>query len=135
MQWLAVLGSVEDKIVECFHNGGGVHYEEFHRFHEVMAEESAQTVVAALTDHILPLADGLAEQLERGIDVLDIGCGSGRAVCLLAAEFPQQPLRRLRPVRRCRRGRERRSEATGPHERALRSARRVASSATRRSST
>jgi 2-polyprenyl-3-methyl-5-hydroxy-6-metoxy-1,4-benzoquinol methylase len=88
MQWLAVLGSVEEKIVDCFHQGGGVHYEEFHRFHDVMAEESAQTVVAALTDHILPLADGLAEKLERGIDVLDIGCGSGRAVCRLAAEFP-----------------------------------------------
>ena len=55
MQWIAVLGNVEDKIVECFHRGGGVHYEKFHRFHEVMAEESAQTVVAALTDHILPL--------------------------------------------------------------------------------
>jgi ubiquinone/menaquinone biosynthesis C-methylase UbiE len=88
MQWLAVLGSVEDKIVECFRKGGGVHYEAFHRFHEVMAEESAQTVVAALTDHILPLADGLMEQLQRGIDVLDIGCGSGRAACRLAAEFP-----------------------------------------------
>ena len=88
MQMLAVLGRVEDKIVEAFHNGGGVHYEEFHRFHEVMAEESGQTVVAALLEHILPLADELKESLERGIDVLDIGCGSGRAVCLLAAEFP-----------------------------------------------
>jgi 2-polyprenyl-3-methyl-5-hydroxy-6-metoxy-1,4-benzoquinol methylase len=88
MQWLAVLGSVEDKIVECFHKGGGVHYEAFHRFHDVMAEESAQTVVAALTDYILPLAEGLAGQLDRGIDVLDIGCGAGRAVCRLAAEFP-----------------------------------------------
>ena len=87
-QWFAVLGSVEDQIVDCFHNGGGVGYEAFHRFHEVMAEESAQTVVAALTASILPLADGLAEQLERGIDVLDIGCGSGRAICRLAAEFP-----------------------------------------------
>jgi 2-polyprenyl-3-methyl-5-hydroxy-6-metoxy-1,4-benzoquinol methylase len=88
MQWIAVLGGVEDKIVECFHRGGGVHYEAFHRFHEVMAEESAQTVVAALTEHILPLAEGLADNLVRGIDVLDIGCGSGRAVCQLAAEFP-----------------------------------------------
>jgi 2-polyprenyl-3-methyl-5-hydroxy-6-metoxy-1,4-benzoquinol methylase len=88
MQWLAVLGSVENKIVECFHKGGGVHYEAFHRFHEVMAEESAQTVVAALTDHILPLADGLAERLAQGIDVLDIGCGSGRAICRMAVEFP-----------------------------------------------
>jgi 2-polyprenyl-3-methyl-5-hydroxy-6-metoxy-1,4-benzoquinol methylase len=89
MQWLAVLGSVEDQIVECFHKGGGVHYEAFHRFHETMAEESAQTVVAALTDYILPLAPGLADKLEQGIDVLDIGCGSGRAVCRLAAEFPK----------------------------------------------
>jgi 2-polyprenyl-3-methyl-5-hydroxy-6-metoxy-1,4-benzoquinol methylase len=88
MQFTAVLGSVEDQIVECFRNGGGVHYEAFHRFHEVMAEESAQTVVAALTDHILPLEKGLIEQLERGIEVLDIGCGSGRAACRLAAEFP-----------------------------------------------
>ncbi len=88
MQWMAVLGSVEDQIVECFHHGGGVHYEAFHRFHEVMAEESAQTVVAALTDHIIPLADGLMDKLAHGIDVLDVGCGSGRAACRLAAEFP-----------------------------------------------
>jgi 2-polyprenyl-3-methyl-5-hydroxy-6-metoxy-1,4-benzoquinol methylase len=89
MQWFAVLGGVEDKIVECFQNGGGVHYEEFHRFHEVMAEESAQTVVCALKEHILPLAEGLETRLARGIDVLDIGCGSGRAMSLLAAEFPK----------------------------------------------
>jgi 2-polyprenyl-3-methyl-5-hydroxy-6-metoxy-1,4-benzoquinol methylase len=88
MQWFSVLGGVEDRIVECFQKGGGVHYEEFHRFHEVMAEESAQTVVAALTEHILPLADGLVDELNRGIDVLDIGCGSGRALCTMAAEFP-----------------------------------------------
>jgi 2-polyprenyl-3-methyl-5-hydroxy-6-metoxy-1,4-benzoquinol methylase len=89
MQWLSVLGHVEDDIVECFRQGGGVHYEKFHRFHEVMAEESAQTVVAALREHILPLGDGLTEKLEHGIDVLDIGCGSGRAVCLTAADYPR----------------------------------------------
>ena len=42
-QWFSVLGYVEDKIVDCFKNGGGVPYSEFNRFHEVMAEESAQT--------------------------------------------------------------------------------------------
>ena len=88
MQWIAVLGGVEDRIVDCFHNGGGVGYDAFHRFHEVMAEESAQTVVAALTESFVPLAGGRAEDLDRGIDVLDIGCGSGRAICRLAAEFP-----------------------------------------------
>jgi len=88
MQFVSVLGGVEDELVKCFESGGGVPYERFHRFHEVMAEESAQTVVAALGDHILPLADGLCAELERGIDALDIGCGSGRAVCAMAAAFP-----------------------------------------------
>ncbi len=87
-QWTSVLGHVESQVVDKFHNGGGVHYECFHRFHEVMAAESAQTVVAALTQHILPLAPGLRDQLQQGIDVLDIGCGSGKAACALAAAFP-----------------------------------------------
>jgi len=87
-QWISVLGCVETRIVEKFKTGGGVHYECFERFHEAMAEESAQTVVAALQDHILPLSKGLADQLQKGIVVLDVGCGSGRAACAMAAAFP-----------------------------------------------
>jgi ubiquinone/menaquinone biosynthesis C-methylase UbiE len=52
-----------------------------------MAEESAQTVVAALMDYILPLVQGLTESLKRGIEVLEVGCGSGRALNLMASEF------------------------------------------------
>ncbi len=88
-QYISVLGGVEDRIVECFRKGGGVPYSEFLRFHEVMAEDSGQTVVAALLDAILPLVAGLTEALEKGIDVLDIGCGSGRALNLMASSFPQ----------------------------------------------
>ena len=88
-QFIPVLASVEDRIVECFKHGGGVPYSAFERFHEVMAEDSGQTVVAALTDHILPLVPGLTERLEEGIDVLDVGCGSGRALNLMARNFPQ----------------------------------------------
>jgi len=88
-QWVAVLGSVEDEIVQKFHTGGGIGYERFHRFHHVMAEESGQTVVWALLDHILPLDPGLKQKLERGIDVLDVGCGAGRAMILLARMFPK----------------------------------------------
>ena len=87
-QYIPLLGSVEDDIVECFHNGGGVPYERYPRFHTVMAEESALTIVGALDEHILPLVPGLEEQLEAGIKVLDVGCGSGLALNHLAARFP-----------------------------------------------
>ena len=79
-QWIAVMAGVEDHITECFKNGGGVQYCQYNRFHEVMAEESSQTVVAALLEHILPLVPGLLDRLKEGMEVLDVGCGSGRAM-------------------------------------------------------
>ena len=87
-QYIPLLGSVEDGIVESFEHGGGVPYSAFPRFHEVMAEDSGQTVLPALNDHILPLVEGLTERLEKGIDVLDVGCGSGRALNHMARSFP-----------------------------------------------
>ncbi len=87
-QWISALGEVENQIVNCFMNGGGVPYEFYSRFHEVMAEESAQTVLSALIDKILPLAPGIIQRLEDGIKVLDVGCGSGRAINLMAKTFP-----------------------------------------------
>jgi 2-polyprenyl-3-methyl-5-hydroxy-6-metoxy-1,4-benzoquinol methylase len=88
-QFIPVLACVEDRIVKSFKNGGGVPYSAYTRFHEVMAEDSGQTVVAALTDYILPLVPGLTGLLEAGIDVLDVGCGSGRALDLMARKFPE----------------------------------------------
>lgn len=87
-QWIPLLGSVEDEIVECFAHGGGVPYSSYGRFHAVMAEQSDQTVLAGLLEHILPLVSGLPERLERGSDVLDVGCGSGRALARMAEAFP-----------------------------------------------
>ena len=88
LQFISVLGSVEDGIVERFKEGGGLPYSSYPRFHEVMAEASDQGVVTALTDHILPLVPGLTERLESGINVLDVGCGGGRALNLMARKFP-----------------------------------------------
>ena len=87
-QFIPLMGSVEDGIVESFRVGGGLPYSAFPRFHEVMAEDSGQTVVAALTDAILPLVPGLTERLEAGMEVLDVGSGSGRALNLMARTFP-----------------------------------------------
>ena len=87
-QYISLLGSVEDEIIECFKNGGGVPYERFPRFHEVMAEDSGQSVMSSLETHILPLVPGLAERLRSGIRMLDVGCGRGRIINRLAELFP-----------------------------------------------
>jgi 2-polyprenyl-3-methyl-5-hydroxy-6-metoxy-1,4-benzoquinol methylase len=92
-QWITSLSTVEDDIVECFRSGGGVPYERYPRFHEVMAEESAQTVLSVLFSHILPLVPGMAERLEEGASLLDLGCGRGRALLLLAERFPASSFR------------------------------------------
>ena len=88
-QYVPLLGNVEDDIVECFTNGGGVPYERFPRFHAVMAEDSGLSVLSSLESHILPLVPGVAEQLERGARALDAGCGSGRTLNRLAKLFPK----------------------------------------------
>ena len=87
-QYIAVLGRVEDEVVECFKKGGGVPYEKFLRFHAVMAEDSGQSVLSSLESHILPLVPGLAKKLSEGIRMLDIGCGSGRIINRLAELYP-----------------------------------------------
>ena len=89
MQWIPILSQVEDEIIECFAKGGGVPYSSYKRFHEVMAEESYQTVVAGLVDHILPLVPNLIADLKSGIKILDIGCGKGMAINLMAKHFPK----------------------------------------------
>jgi SAM-dependent methyltransferase len=88
-QWIPLLAGVEDEVLACFERGGGVPYASYERFHQVMAEDSDQTTVAALADAIVPLVPGLREQLERGIDVLDVGCGSGGVIHELARLFPR----------------------------------------------
>jgi 2-polyprenyl-3-methyl-5-hydroxy-6-metoxy-1,4-benzoquinol methylase len=88
-QYIAVLGAVEDDIVDCFKRGGGVPYERFHRFHEVMAEDSGQSVLSSLETHILPLVPGLTDRLTSGIQVLDVGCGRGRIMNSLAKLYPR----------------------------------------------
>lgn len=87
-QYIPMMGTVEDDVIQCFQQGGGVPYEKYPRFHEVMAEDSAQTVLSSLEAHILPLAPGLVERLHQGIRVLDVGCGRGKAINLLAEKFP-----------------------------------------------
>ena len=88
-QWIALMGAVEDEVVEAFRHGKGVPYSSYKRFHSVMAEESSQTTVGGLAEHILPFVPGLTERLQQGIEVLDIACGAGGAMIAMAAAFPK----------------------------------------------
>ena len=87
-QYLALCGNVEDALVESFRNGGGVPYSQFAKFQQLQAEESAQIIDAALIDVTLPLIPGIVERLQKGIDVLDVGCGQGHAINTMANAFP-----------------------------------------------
>jgi SAM-dependent methyltransferase len=89
MQYIGLLALVEDQVVDCFRHGGGVPYSAYPKFQAIRAEESNAVHDATLLDVTLPLVPGLAERLRDGIDVADVGCGSGHAVNLMAAAFPR----------------------------------------------
>ena len=88
-QYVSLMGNVEDKIVECFRNGGGLPYSEYPKFQELQAEETARIFDSKLTNQILPLIPEIDNRLNDGIKVLDIGCGRGRAINLMGKKFPR----------------------------------------------
>jgi SAM-dependent methyltransferase len=89
MQYIGLMALVEDQIVDCFRHGGGVPYSAFPRFQAIMAEDSGAVHDATLIDMTLPLVPGLIDRLRQGIDVADVGCGSGHAANLMAEAFPR----------------------------------------------
>jgi len=87
-QYAGLFGELEQRVVACFRDGGGVPYAAMPRFQALQAEESAQLQDAGLVDGTLGLVDGLVERLRGGIDVIDVGCGHGHAANLIADAFP-----------------------------------------------
>eukprot|EP00439_Symbiodinium_sp_Y106_P089998 s1_g2534.t1 len=88
-QLIPMIGASEDRLLDCFKTGEGTSYDDYPCFHQVMAEDSGQTVVAQLFDVIVPLVPGLDDRLRAGIDVMDAGCGEGRALIALAEQYPE----------------------------------------------
>lgn len=86
---VALLGKMEDRTMDIFETGAGTRYEDYPCFHEMMAQDSAQTVAAGLFDHVLPLAPELPARLSAGIDVMDAGCGRGEALRAMAERYPR----------------------------------------------
>jgi len=83
-----LLSAVENGIIESFHKGGGVFYDQFHDFMAVWAGVNEQTFARTLVSKVMPLMPDVMEGLEAGINVLEIGCGEGHSTNLLAHAYP-----------------------------------------------
>jgi len=88
-QYIPLLGNVEEGIIKSFRKGGGVPYSAYPKFQKLQSEDSSSIFDATLLQITLPLVPGLVERLKAGIDMADIGCGSGHAVNLMAKAFPK----------------------------------------------
>lgn len=81
------------ELERCFVDGGGV---AFDRFAEHLAAVGAvpgdtwrRVYDEQLVDGFLGAVPGLTDRLRAGVDVLDLGCGTGHAVNVAAAAFPR----------------------------------------------
>jgi 2-polyprenyl-3-methyl-5-hydroxy-6-metoxy-1,4-benzoquinol methylase len=88
-QHVALMGMLQERTLACLETGEGTGYGDYPCFHQIMAEDSGQTVAAALFDHILPLAEGIETRLVQGIEVMDAGCGRGQALIAMAKRYPR----------------------------------------------
>jgi 2-polyprenyl-3-methyl-5-hydroxy-6-metoxy-1,4-benzoquinol methylase len=85
-QTMAVL----QEMPEIFRSGIGRDYDSHGCAGAVGIERSFEPWSNAfLVPAVLPLLDGLLDRLDRGATVVDIGCGAGGAVLLMAGRFPQ----------------------------------------------
>jgi len=87
-QHVSLLGQVEAQTLHCLRTGEGTAYGDYPCFHEIMAEDSDQTVAEGLFEWVLPLVEGIGSRLVKGIEVLDAGCGRGHALIELARRYP-----------------------------------------------
>jgi len=88
-QFIPMMGAVQNHTLRCLESGGGTSYGDYPCFHQVMSEDSEQSVVSSLFEVLLPMIQGIGAQLETGIQVLDVGCGKGLALIAMAERYPQ----------------------------------------------
>jgi 2-polyprenyl-3-methyl-5-hydroxy-6-metoxy-1,4-benzoquinol methylase len=92
-QLLSVLGSVEDLVVAGFHGGGGIMPEAYERLMEMLSTEKRQRIDESYVDALLRLMPGMRARLIEGATVLDLGCGDGALINVMAREFPRSRFR------------------------------------------
>ncbi|MEA1902287.1 MAG: class I SAM-dependent methyltransferase [Actinomycetota bacterium] len=89
--WLDMLPSIigqVDGVAEATVNGGGVAFEEFGNIVRGIDRGNGPSQRVFLTTRWLPAIPGLADRLDAGIRIADVGCGSGTAAILMAGAYP-----------------------------------------------
>jgi 2-polyprenyl-3-methyl-5-hydroxy-6-metoxy-1,4-benzoquinol methylase len=87
---LRTLGAVLPQVERCFTEGGGVPIGEYAAVSTGGLGETWRHVYDEhLVDGFLGPVPGLLERLRAGVRVLDLGCGTGHAVNVMAREFPR----------------------------------------------
>jgi SAM-dependent methyltransferase len=80
----------EPKVTDAFQSGVGVGWHEHHECLFRGTEKFFRPGYRAnLVSTWLPALSGVAEKLERGAKVADIGCGAGASTIIMAAAFPR----------------------------------------------
>ena len=78
------------RLVKCFREGGGIPYSEYRPEFTCHMDATWRRIYdELLISGFLGRISGLTERLAAGIGVLDVGCGSGHAVNVMAREFPR----------------------------------------------
>lgn len=87
-QMTPLMALVFDKLVHAFQHGGGVPQSAYPAaYYEGMDRFSAGWFEHQLLQSWIPAVPEVMARLESGIDVADVGCGSGRALVKLAQRF------------------------------------------------
>jgi ubiquinone/menaquinone biosynthesis C-methylase UbiE len=84
-----LLGNHRDQLVDCFRHGGGVSYDLFRpEFTDIMDDTWRRIYDEQLISGFIEAVEGLPARLHRGIQVADIGCGTGHTINLMAQAYP-----------------------------------------------
>lgn len=89
VQWFSIFGKMEDGIIRCFRDGGGISESVFADLQSKLTAEKTESDLNGLFKYVLPLVPSLIMQMCEGLDVLDLGCGGGETLLELAQAFPQ----------------------------------------------
>ena len=88
-QMINHFGSHLPNLVACFRAGGGIPYSAYRpAFTQCMDDLWRRIYDQQLVSGFFGVVEGLTGRLQQGLRVLDVGCGTGHAMNILAREFP-----------------------------------------------